>query len=129
MKRSIVRFLCIVCIVFPLCTAMAQSGTLIDREAIEYQDMAMDGELVKFYSPYINEVVDIKHLSRQVIGDEDGHEFNRPLSVGIKWGQDKWRKDNMYCYYVEKQEDITVPAGTFKGCFKIVNRTCPDDST
>jgi hypothetical protein len=35
----------------------------------------------------------------------------------------------MYFSYVEKIEDVTVPAGTFKNCFKIVFRTLPDDTT
>jgi hypothetical protein len=110
-------------------TSAQHLGTLIYREVVEDQDMIMDGELVKIHNPYNNEAVYIKRLSRQVVGDEDGQEFNRPLSVGMKWGQDAWRTDNMYCYYVEKKEDVTVPAGTFKSCFKIVNLTCPDDST
>lgn len=130
MRKAIVTLLCIMSMVFPLCKATAQnSSALIYREVIEDQDMTMNGESVKFHSPYLNEPVDIKRLSHQVAGDADGQEFNRPLAVGMKWGQDEWRKDNMYCYYVEKKEDIVVPAGSFKGCFKIVYMTCPDDST
>jgi len=130
MRKAIIFLLCIMSMVSSLCKATAQgSNPLIYREVIENQDMNMGGELVKFYSPYLNETVDIKRLSRQVVGDEDGKEFNRSLVIGMKWGQDEWRKDNMYCYYVEKKEDITVTAGSFKGCFKIVYMTCPDDST
>jgi len=30
--------------------------------------------------------------------------------------------------YVEKIEDVAVPAGTFKKCFKIVYRGIPDET-
>ena len=55
-------------------------------------------------------------------------EYIFPLQAGLKWGDsdDLKRKDNMYIYYVERMEDITVPAGTFKNCFKIVYSTLPD---
>ena len=53
-----------------------------------------------------------------------------PLKVGAKWGEPEMlkREDNMYCFYVEKMEDVTVLAGTFKDCYKIVYRTLPDDT-
>jgi len=54
-----------------------------------------------------------------------------PLKVGDKWpytgsSGSLGREDNMYAYHVEGVEDVTVPAGTFKDCFKIVFRTVPD---
>ncbi|MBU1887648.1 MAG: hypothetical protein KKB46_00430 [Candidatus Omnitrophica bacterium] len=54
-----------------------------------------------------------------------------PLKVGVKWAYPDLpdslnREDNMYAYYVEDMEDVTVPAGTFKNCFKIVFRTVPE---
>lgn len=54
-----------------------------------------------------------------------------PLKLGSKWEDPDvpgalGREDNMYAYYVEKIEDVTVPAGTFKNCYKIVFRTTPD---
>ncbi|MBU1147120.1 MAG: hypothetical protein KKD11_02110 [Candidatus Omnitrophica bacterium] len=107
-------------------------NTLVYNEVREDQDMDMDGKLVRIYSPYLNEPVYVKRLTRQIAEripmQEEEKEFNRSLEVGMKWGQDAWRTDNMYCYYVEKKEDITVPAGIFKDCFKIVYMTCPDDS-
>ncbi|MFC1666326.1 hypothetical protein ACFL0P_00450 [Candidatus Omnitrophota bacterium] len=58
-------------------------------------------------------------------------EYLFPLEVGSKWEDTDLpgtldREDNMYAYYVEKIEDVTVPAGTFKDCYKIVFRTNPD---
>lgn len=52
-----------------------------------------------------------------------------PLQEASKWGasSDLNRKDRMYFYYVEGIEDITVPAGTFKNCFKIVYNSLPDE--
>lgn len=55
-------------------------------------------------------------------------EYIFPLQVGLKWGDPESlnREDNMYVFYVEKIEDVTVPAGTFKNCFKIAHYTLPD---
>ena len=53
---------------------------------------------------------------------------NFPYKVGKTTG-DFDRGDHMYCHYVEKIEDVIVPAGTFKNCFKVVESTCPDDET
>ena len=50
-----------------------------------------------------------------------------PYIVG-KTIDDPDRGDHMYCDYVEKMEDVTVPAGTFKNCFKVVYMTCPDET-
>jgi hypothetical protein len=57
-------------------------------------------------------------------------EYVSSLQVGSKWGDpnDLKRKDKMYFRYVEKTEDITVPAGTFKDCFKIIYNTLPDET-
>lgn len=57
-------------------------------------------------------------------------EYLLPLKVGSKWGDADQlnRKDNMYAYYIEGIEDVTVPAGTFEDCYKIVYRTCPDET-
>lgn len=59
------------------------------------------------------------------------YEYLYPIKVGTKWEDPDLpgmlvREDNMYAYYVEGMEDVTVPAGTFKNCFKIVFRTLPD---
>ncbi len=124
----IVILLCIVSVISPSCKATAiNDSSLVYREIIDDQDLSSDGELIQMHRQYPNEMVDVKRLTRQFIGDMNEKGFNRPLSVGMKWDQDKWRKDNMYCYYVEKREDVTVPAGTFKACFKIVYVTMPDD--
>ena len=64
----------------------------------------------------------------KVLSKENGLRYGFPLKVGLKWGKEAGlpRNDNMYCWYVEKIENVAVPAGTFKDCFKIVYDTCPD---
>lgn len=53
-----------------------------------------------------------------------------PIQEGSKWGDPESlnRKDKMYFFYVEKLEDITVPIGTFKDCFKIIYHTLSDET-
>ncbi len=65
----------------------------------------------------------------RVMSRDSGLKYGFPLKVGMKWAEecDFKRSDNMYCKYVEKIEDVTVPAGTFRNCFKIVHMTCPDE--
>jgi hypothetical protein len=67
--------------------------------------------------------------TEKVLAVDSGLRYGFPLKVGMEWAQecDFKRTDHMYCRYVEKIEDITVPAGTFKNCFKVVYRTCPDE--
>ncbi|MFH1479247.1 MAG: hypothetical protein ABIG92_05695 [Candidatus Omnitrophota bacterium] len=106
--------------------AFADEKILVYNELREDQDMSIDGELVEIYSPYLDDLVLIKRFSGET--RETHKDFNLPLEVGMKWDQlGEGCTDNMYCYYVEKKVDVIVPAGTFKDCFKIVYRTCPDD--
>lgn len=67
--------------------------------------------------------------AERVKSRDNGLKYGFPLKVGMEWDQecDFKRSDHMYCKYVEKIEDVTVPAGTFKHCFKIVHKTLPDD--
>lgn len=67
--------------------------------------------------------------AEKVVSKDNGLRYGFPLKVGMEWDNecDFKRNDHMYCKYVEKIEDITVPAGTFKNCFKIVHKTCPDE--
>lgn len=66
--------------------------------------------------------------TEKILSKDNGLRYGFPLKVGMEWDKtDFERTDHMYCKYVEKIEDVTVPAGTFKNCFKIVYKTCPDD--
>ena len=47
-----------------------------------------------------------------------------PFKVGNYWADEGIkREDTYYRYYVEAQEDVNVPAGNFKKCFRIAYRT------
>lgn len=50
-----------------------------------------------------------------------------PLKIGQGWGADTEteRDDHWYQWYVEAEESITVPAGTFN-CLRLAYRTNPD---
>lgn len=125
---------------FAICHAesMSYSPRLREGDLLVYtvfredQDMDIGGTLVKIKDPYESGFLDVMHLTTIVTErfpsqDEEERQFNRSLAVGMKWDQGEGREDNAYCYYVEKKEDVKVPAGIFKGCFKIVYVTCPDD--
>jgi len=53
-----------------------------------------------------------------------------PLSVNKKWREPEssTTKNGLYSYVVDSLEEITVPAGTFHGCYRIVFRTIADES-
>lgn len=92
-------------------------------------------ELTEIRSDYTNDKIKVGKArwerNENVLTKENGLKYGFPLKVGLKWGEDTEaprRNDTMYCYYVEKIESVTVPAGTFEGCFKIVYDTCPDTS-
>jgi hypothetical protein len=57
-------------------------------------------------------------------------EYALPFRLGTVWGLDSdtpKRSDTMYQWYVEGAGvRVTVPAGTFKGCFDMIYRTLPD---
>ena len=65
----------------------------------------------------------------KVTSIDKGLKYGFPLKVGMEWDSecDFKRNDHMYCQYVEKVEDVTVPAGTFRNCFKIAHKTIPDE--
>jgi hypothetical protein len=68
----------------------------------------------------------------KVLAQDKGLKYGFALEVGKKWGCDRkepWQgNDASYCNYAQKIEDVVVPAGVFKNCFKIVYETCPDTS-
>ena len=92
-------------------------------------------EFYEIYNKYANEKVRVgKRMTfhkEKLSSKEAGLRYGFPLKVGLKWDEesDFKRNDNMYCWYVEKIENVTVSAGTFKDCFKIVYDTCPDTTT
>lgn len=52
-----------------------------------------------------------------------------PFEVGSQWGLDAEtppRSDGYYQWRVEGTEDVRVPAGVFKSCFKLAYRTNPN---
>jgi hypothetical protein len=92
-------------------------------------------EFYEIYNKYADAKVKVGRRNtthkEKLSSKEDGFRYGRPLKVGLKWNEesDSKRNDNRYCWYVEKIENVTVPAGTFKDCFKIVYDTCPDTTT
>lgn len=53
-----------------------------------------------------------------------------PLYVGASWGAVGTRvPEHWYEWYVEEQEDVDMPAGHLTGCYRLVFRTNPDDTT
>jgi len=61
-----------------------------------------------------------------------GAAYVLPLTEGNHWSRygDEPNQDNTFWqWYVEPKTDITVPAGTFKDCYKISFRTNPDITT
>ena len=110
------------------------------QEKKEYQDA--DGKGIEINNPYGKEKIRVKRTNvlrtlkglgtgkNTEIPDIEIPERVFPLKVGAKWGDPEFldRKDNMYVSYVDKVEDVTVPAGTFKHCFKVVFITAPDDT-
>lgn len=56
-------------------------------------------------------------------------EYVLPFKVGDLWGalpDDPPRDDTWYQWHVEARVDVTVPAGKFENCFRIVHFTLPD---
>lgn len=56
-------------------------------------------------------------------------EYLMPLKVGAAWGgdpTDQRREDMMYEWYVEARVDVSVPAGAFKDCYRLIYMTLPD---
>ena len=89
----------------------------------------VDNKNRRIYS-YSNEEIRTILSNDKDITIRGSPEYIFPLQVGLKWGEPESmkRKDNMYVFFVEKIEDVTVPAGTFKNCFKIVYYTLPDET-
>jgi hypothetical protein len=56
------------------------------------------------------------------------HMYSVPLEVGDKWGGFGGISEEYsdYWWYVEAQEDVVVPAGNFKDCYRLIFRTNPD---
>ena len=53
-----------------------------------------------------------------------------PLSLNKKWREPEspTTKNGLYSYVVDGLEEVTVPAGTFHDCYRIVFRTIADES-
>jgi hypothetical protein len=110
--------------------AVKPGDTLCYRITSEIQDVKGDAEV--FNESLGQNVKVLRNVTREVEIVEtvdQGLRYGFPLRVGVKWGQDPVRKDRMYGYYVESQEDVTVSAGTFRNCFKVVYATLPDTET
>ena len=117
----------------PLCLAgtptVKQGDTLVFLVHDEDQDE--NGDITVFHE---GEKVKIKrsisHRSEKAFTPDTGLEYGRPLQVGLKLDvltlEPCPKGQTMWCYFVEKKEDVTVPAGTFTNCFKIVNEANPD---
>ncbi len=101
---------------------LKQGDLLVYRIWGEEQNIKGDAEI---FNKYIDEKVLVKRSRSQrtekVPAEDHGLKYGSPLRVGLKLDQDPLRSDNMYCNYVETKEDVTVPAGTFKSCFKVVH--------
>ncbi|HAZ10308.1 MAG TPA: hypothetical protein DCY56_04305 [Candidatus Omnitrophica bacterium] len=110
---------------------LVDQGLVYDFE-VEHKPIKGYIEFYEIYNKYANEKVRVGKRKtfhkEKLLLKEEGLRYGFPLKVGLKWDEesDFKRNDNMYCWYVEKIEDVTVPAGTFKDCFKIVYDTCPD---
>ena len=89
----------------------------------------VDNKNGKIYS-YSDEQIKTILPNDKDVNIEGSPEYIFPIQVGSRWGDPESlaRKDKMYIFFVEKIEDITVPAGTFKNCFKIVHYTLPDET-
>jgi len=113
---------------------LVDQGLVYDFE-VEHKPIKGYIEFYEIYNKYANEKVRVGKRKtfhkEKLLLKEEGLRYGFPLKVGLKWDEasDFKRDDNMYCWYVEKIEDVTVQAGTFKDCFKIVYDTCPDTTT
>jgi hypothetical protein len=61
---------------------------------------------------------------------DDDPEYLLPFKVGAFWGADPSgpkRTDFFYQWNVEAKQDLTLPAGRFKGCYELNYRTLPDN--
>ena len=86
-----------------------------------------NGEIYRYTEEEIKEV--LTDDGKVNLSGVPGYIF--PLQKDSKWGDPESlnRKDRTYFLYVEKIEDVTVPAGTFKDCFKIVYQSLSDETT
>ncbi|MDP2938710.1 MAG: hypothetical protein Q8O13_01315 [Candidatus Omnitrophota bacterium] len=112
---------------------LVDQGLVYDFE-VEHKPIKGYIEFYYIYDKYAKEKLKVgrrKTFHKEKLSSkEEGLRYGFPLKVGLKWDEfDPKRNDNMYCWYVEKMEDVTVPAGVFKDCFKIVYDTCPDTET
>ena len=107
-------------------TKMQEEGTPEGTITFFY---VVDNKNGRIYS-YSNEQIKMILPNNNDVTIEGSPEYIFPLQVGSKWGDPESlnRKDKMYFYYVERLEDVTVPAGTFKECFKIIHYTLPDET-
>ncbi len=65
--------------------------------------------------------------------DEEGVDYILPLRVGRGWGREdglprEGPHDTRWEWFVAGRQTISVPAGTFEGCFRLIYETNPDDT-
>ena len=114
----------------PLCFAnistVREGDTLVYRVQDEDQNAEGNAEVLNASGEKVRVLRTTSHRSEKILLPDDGLKYGHTLKVGMKLNQDPPRDDNMYCDYVESKEDVTVPAGTFIGCFKVTNYNVPD---
>ena len=68
-------------------------------------------------------------VPRSTTNPGGGPEYLLPFRVGALWGADPGlpkRDDTAYQWHVEAKLDVSVPAGEFRDCYKLVYFTVPD---
>ena len=109
---------------------------LVYQDQLESQYVPGDNSYDEYVEVYdkdnINDKIEIGRKSwehtEKVSAVDNGLRYGSPIKVGMEWDSesDFKRDDHMYCKYVEKIEDVTVQAGTFRNCFKIVSKEICD---
>ncbi|MBF0123049.1 MAG: hypothetical protein HQL21_06555, partial [Candidatus Omnitrophica bacterium] len=103
------------------------------RETVVVDDAGKE----QIYSQEVGDTFRVSRESHQefkVVKKEDfGEAYGFYLKPGLSWEdgrkgltQSCSRETGKPCYYVEKVEDIAVPAGIFRNCFKIVMDNASD---
>lgn len=112
-----------------------KGDTLIYRSQIDNQGVEVaNAEAFKDTGEKVGVNRSISHLSEKVLSADDGLIDGHQPKVGLKYDSgfshtDDSGKDVPYYCYVEKKETITVPAGTFEDCFKIVSERNTETET
>ena len=122
----------------PLCIAkeppVKKGDTLVYRVQVEDQDPNGNIEVLNDSGEKIKVIRTTTQDSEKVESPDDGLIDGYQPKVGLKYDSgfshtDDSGKDVPYYCYVEKKETVTVPAGTFKHCFKIVQERNTETET